>query len=154
MTIADFLAPSDIVYGLNISGRRDLLDDLARMAASRLDCSAQDVALALQKREDLGSTGLGGGVAIPHARFAFLAKPFGLFARLKRPVDFQAIDGLDVDLVFLLLLPASTESGQLGALAAVARKLRAADIVAQLRAAKTAAQLYSAIATYIPPAAK
>jgi Phosphoenolpyruvate-dependent sugar phosphotransferase system, EIIA 2 len=82
------------------------------------------IAAEILKREELGSTGTGGGVAIPHARIQELNEPFGIFARLNRPIDFQAIDTRPVDLVFLLLLPGDPVGEQLKALATVARKLR------------------------------
>ena len=98
------------------------------------------------KREGLGSTGIGGGIAIPHARLPDLQRPYGLLAKLKAPIEFDAIDGQAVDLVFVLLLPAAAESEQLGALALVARRLRPPENRARLRAAKNASELYSAIA--------
>lgn len=88
---------------------------------------------------------MGHGAAIPHARFQELRKPFGIFARLGRPIDFEAIDGEPVDLVFALLLPEKAEGGSLGALAAVARKLRSPDMLARLRKAKNMRELHQAI---------
>ena len=89
--------------------------------------------------------GVGGGVAIPHARLKDLQRPYGLFARLKQPIEFDAIDVQPVDLVFVLLLPAAEENGQLGALALVARTLRPREVRDRLRAAKNASELYSVI---------
>ena len=94
----------------------------------------------------LGSTGTGGGVAIPHARLEKVTRPVGVFARLKSPIEFDAIDGERVDLVFVLLLPASQEGQYLHALAAVARALRDKDKLAKARRAKNASALYAAIA--------
>ena len=100
----------------------------------------------LAKREELGSTGMGGGVAIPHARFNQVAKPFGMLARLRKPLDFDAVDGEPVDIVFLLLLPEAAAAGdQLGALALIARKLRNSKITAALRDARDSADLYRAL---------
>ena len=108
--------------------------------------SENDIVSELLKREGLGSTGMGNGVAIPHARFHTIKKPFGIIAKLKQPIDFDAIDGQPVDIVFMLLLPTASEGEQLGALACVARKLRVADDLALLRRAKNAAELYAALA--------
>jgi PTS system nitrogen regulatory IIA component len=88
---------------------------------------------------------MGSGVAIPHARFPAIEKPFGIIAKLKQPIDFDAIDGQPVDIVFVLLLPTAAEGEQLGALACVARKLRAADDLVQLRRAKNGSELYAAL---------
>jgi nitrogen PTS system EIIA component len=100
----------------------------------------------LLKREELGSTGIGKGIAIPHARLPDLQRPYGLLARLKAPIEFDAIDGQAVDIIFVLLLPAAAERGQIEPLALVARTLRPPANLARLRAARTAAELYSAIA--------
>ena len=100
----------------------------------------------LLKREDLGSTGIGKGVAIPHVRLPDVPRPYGLLARLRQPIEFDAIDGQAVDIVFVLLLPANAESAQLGALALVARTLRPPENLVRLRSAKTASELYAAIA--------
>jgi len=107
---------------------------------------ADQVASFLLKREDLGSTGIGKGVAIPHARLPELRRPCGLLARLKSPIEFDAIDGEPVDVVFVLLLPGAAENEALAALALVARALRAPETLARLRRAKNMSELYSAIA--------
>jgi PTS system nitrogen regulatory IIA component len=142
MKISDFLAPADVTVDIRASNKGQLLRDLATKAAVTLSLPADHIATELLKREELGSTGTGGGVAIPHARIE-IVKPFGVLAKLRQPIDFDAIDGQPVDLVFVLLLPAASESGQLGALASVARKLRAPEALARLRHAKNAAELYS-----------
>ena len=98
------------------------------------------------KREELGSTGIGRGVAIPHARLPDLQRPYGLLAKLKQPIEFDAIDGQAVDILFVLLLPAAAENEALAALALVARMLRSPENLARLRAAKNSSELYSVIA--------
>ena len=123
-----------------------LLQELAAKAASSLGLGVDQVAPDLLKREELGSTGVGGGVAIPHARLPDLQRSYGLFARLKQPIEFDAIDGQPVDIVFVLLLPANAEDGQLGALALVARTLRSSETLGRLRRARDASELYSTIA--------
>ena len=109
---------------------------------------AARVASYLLKREGLGSTGIGRGVAIPHARLPDLQRPHGLLAKLKPPIDFDAIDGQAVDGVFVLLLPAAAEQKALAALALVARTLRSPETLARLRAAKDVTALYSSIARF------
>jgi PTS system nitrogen regulatory IIA component len=145
MKISDFLSPADVIIDVRASNKQQLLRDLAHKAAAGLGLPADDVASELLKREDLGSTGIGGGVAIPHTRMNAVKQPFGLLARLKQPIDFDAIDGQAVDIVVLLLLPGAAEADQLGALASVARKLKGRDTLARLRAAKTAADVYAAM---------
>ena len=109
----------------------------------RLYDSAKAIWLTIPvAREELGSTGMGRGVAIPHARLSVVTKPLGILARLKEPIDFEAIDGNPVDLVFVLLLPEDTRGEQLNALASVSRRLRAPETLRKLRQAKDAAALY------------
>jgi nitrogen PTS system EIIA component len=145
MKISDFLSPADVTVDLYAPNKERLLRDLATKAGVALNLPTDYIASELLKREKLGSTGTGSGVAVPHARIQELTKPFGVLAKLKQPIEFDAIDGRPVDLVFLLLLPATSESGQLGALASVARKLRESEALAQLRGASKASDLYSAI---------
>lgn len=146
MHIKDFLAAGDTAIDVKASDKGVLLRALAQRAASSVKLPAEFVSSEIEKRDELGSTGIGGGVSIPHARFREIAKPFGLFVRLRQPIEFKAIDDQPVDLVFLLLLPASSQLDQLNALAAVARKLRDAKTLERLRAAESAAELYRAIA--------
>jgi len=145
MKISDFLAQTETLVNIRVSDKETLLEQLAQKAAGKVKLRDDDILSALLKREALGSTGMGNGVAIPHARFPGIEKPFGMVARLKQPIDFDAIDGQPVDVVFLLLLPAASEGEQLGALACVARKLRTSDDIVRLRRAKTAAELYAAL---------
>jgi PTS system nitrogen regulatory IIA component len=146
MKISDLLSPTDVMIDVRISNKRLLLQELAAKAADSLGLNVDQVAPQLLKREDLGSTGIGHGVAIPHARLPELQRPHGLLAKLRQPMEFDAIDGQPVDIVFLLLLPAAEENGQLGALALVARTLRPPENLARLRSAKNASELYAAIA--------
>lgn len=146
MKISDFLSPTAVLTDVRATQKAPLLQDLSRKAAAILDLPADRIASKLVEREQLGSTGTGGGIAIPHARIQGLAKPFGLLAKLRQPIDFDAIDGEPVDLVFMLLLPTTAEADHLGVLACIARRLRASDILVQSRRAASAAELYSAIA--------
>jgi nitrogen PTS system EIIA component len=146
MKIPDLLSPADVMIDVRVSDKNGLLRELATKAASSLKLRVDQVAPLLLKREDLGSTGIGRGVAIPHARLPELYRPFGLLAKLKQPIEFDAIDGQAVDIVFVLLLPAAAENGQLGALALVARTLRPPEVLVGLRRAKTVSEIYSAVA--------
>jgi len=146
MDIKDFLASSDVLVGIRTSDKTQLLEDLCRRAASVLKIDADKITADILKREKLGSTGVGGGVAIPHARIADVKKPFGIFARLKSAIEFDAIDRQPVDLVFLLLLPTAPAGDQLNALALVARRLRDADTTRNARRATDPPGLYAAVA--------
>jgi PTS system nitrogen regulatory IIA component len=146
MDIKDFLTPSDVLVGIRTSDKTRLLEDLCRRAASTLKIDADKITADILKREELGSTGLGGGVAIPHARIADVKKPFGLLARLKSAIEFDAIDRQPVDLIFLLLLPTAPAGEQLNALALVARTLRDADTTRNARRAADPTGLYAAVA--------
>ena len=133
MDIKEFLALSDTLIDVRASDKTRLLQELTRRAATILDLPAERISTEILKREELGSTGTGGGVALPHARIQGLNRSFGILARLNKPIDFEAIDGRPVDLVFLLLLPSNPVGEQLKALASAARKLRDAACLCDLR---------------------
>ncbi len=145
MKISDLLSPTDVMIDVRAPNKRLLLQEFATKAADSLGMDVDQIAPYLLKREELGSTGIGRGVAIPHARLPDLQRPHGLLAKLKQPIEFDAIDGQPVDIVFVLLLPAAAEDRQLGALALVARTLRPPENLARLRGAKNSSALYSAI---------
>jgi|ERR1019366_5137141 PTS system nitrogen regulatory IIA component len=145
MEIKEFLAPSDVFIGIRALNKTQLLEDLCRRAASILKVEAEKISADILKREELGSTGMGSGVAIPHARIADVKKPFGLLARLKSAIEYDAIDRQPVDLVFLLLLPTAPAGEQLNTLALVARRLRDANITRIARRATDASGLYAAV---------
>jgi PTS system nitrogen regulatory IIA component len=146
MKISNLLLPADVIVDVRASQKGPLLRELAARAAASLDLPVEQVTSHLLKREELGSTGTGNGIAIPHARLPGLKQPHGLLAKLKQGIEFDAIDGRPVDVVFVLLLPATMESDALAALALVARTLRSPDILARLRAAKNPAELHAALA--------
>ena len=137
-----FLAPTNALVDVEAGSKQLLLTELSARAAKSLSLNAEQVSRELLKREELGSTGMGGGVAIPHARIAGLATPFGILARLRKPIDFEAVDGKPVDVVFLLLLPAASTGDPLKVLAGVARKLRDAKALGALRRAEDGEGLY------------
>jgi PTS system nitrogen regulatory IIA component len=145
MDIRDFLLPKDALVDVRASDKAGLLQDLSSRAATVLNLATDRIATELLKREALGTTATGGGVAIPHARMPEVKQPFGMLVRLKQPVNFDAIDGQPVDIVFLLLLPAAPGGDQLRALAGVARKLRDPSSLQRLRRAANGAELYSAM---------
>ena len=142
MKISDLLSPDDVMFDVRAANKHLLLQELAARAAVSLGLRIDQVAPNLLKREEFGSTGVGAGVAIPHARLPDLQRPYGLLAKLKQPIEFDAIDGQAVDILFVLLLPANAESGQLCALALIARTLRASETLGRLRRAKDASELY------------
>lgn len=134
MDIDTFLAPDRVVLGLGAISKAALLQDLARRVAPAAGVPAQVIAAALDARERLGSTGLGGGFALPHARIRGLSRHIGFFARLALPIPFEAIDNAPVDLVFLLLAPDEASGGHLAALAAISRRMRDERVAAAMRA--------------------
>ena len=139
MDIADFIAQDRIALDLRVRDKAQLLRDLARRVAPFGGGIPADTILeALQSRETLGSTGLGRGFALPHARLEGLKQHIGMFARLARPIEYDSIDGKPVDLVFLLLMPAGADTNSVAALAAVSRRFRDEDCVARLRKADAA----------------
>jgi len=141
MKISNFLSAAAVMTDVEAADKQQLLQLLARKAAAMLDVPADHILAELVKREQLGSTGTGGGVAIPHARLDQIKKPWGMLVRLKSPLDFDAVDAEPVDIVFLLLLP-PTNGEQLGALASISRKLRDGAVAAALRQARDGAELY------------
>ena len=145
MNIPDFLAPSDVMINVATANKQKLLQVLARKAGSAVDVVPDHVLAELRKREELGSTGVGGGVALPHVRLHQVSKPTGMLLRLRKPVAFDAVDGEPVDIVFLLLLPENPEGEQLGALAAIARMLRKPEITTALRKAHDTMDMYRAL---------
>jgi PTS system nitrogen regulatory IIA component len=145
MDIKDIVAPTDVIIDVDIGDKAAVLRLLAAKVAKRARCAPEAAIDAVVKREDLGSTGMGGGIALPHARLDTVSTPVAALARLKKAIEFDAVDGQQVDLVCLLLLPAATDGSQLRALASVARILRDQTVVARLRGAATAKQLYEAL---------
>ncbi len=146
MTIGEIIAADRVEVGLRVADKTQLLQELAGRAAGALGLDRREVFEALQARENLGSTGLGKGFALPHARLDALSEPFALFVRLARPIEFAAIDEKPVDLVVLLLSPADGSNQHLATLAALARPLREAALMQRLRQAKDAPAVHRALA--------
>jgi PTS system nitrogen regulatory IIA component len=145
MKIGSFLSQRSVMLDVKTSDKAELLENLCKQAAREVALDPRVVSSEILKREQLGSTGVGAGVAIPHARISGLNEPFGILARLKKPMDFAAIDGQPVDLVFLLLLPGPPGSAQLHALATVARQLRKPAVAQALRGARDNVEAHSTI---------
>ena len=137
MTLDELIPATHVLDRLRAPDKAALLTALARAAGEALGLPPADIAAALAAREALGSTGTGGGIAVPHARIATLVAPSGYFARLDRPVAFDSVDGQPVDLVFLLLSPPA-DGAHLRALAAVSRRLRTPGVAEALRSAAPA----------------
>jgi len=145
MDIKEFLSPSDALVDIRVPDKAHLLQELAHRAAETLNLPADRIFSELRKREELGSTVIGGGIAIPHARLSSLNKPSGILVRLRQAIEFDAIDGRPVDLLFLLLLPLTSDKEQLSTLASVARVLRNSKAVSDLRRASDGASLFRAM---------
>jgi PTS system nitrogen regulatory IIA component len=146
MTIGDLIRSNNVIDGLRVADKTQLLQELARRASAALSLDQRAILDALQARENLGSTGLGKGFALPHARLNVLTRFFVLFVRLARPIDFASIDGLPVNLMILLLTPANAGNQHLATLAALARPLRNEAFVQQLRQAPDATALHKLLA--------
>lgn len=137
MDIADLLAPDGIVLRGGASSKRQALHAVAEAAAQALGLDADRVFEALLEREALGSTGLGAGVAVPHARVAGLDRVSAVLVRLDAPVAYEAVDDRPVDLLLALFAPPRDGAEHLRALAAVSRALRSPELREQLRQART-----------------
>ena len=146
MTLTDLVAPSAIVPALKVNNKKQVLQELSARAAELTGQSERAIFEILLQREKLGSTAVGNGVAIPHGKLPKLGRLFGSFARLERPIDFEALDGQPVDLVFLLLAPEAAGADHLKALARVARLLRDPEIARKLRESRDADALYAVLA--------
>lgn len=140
---SDLLSPETVVEGITAKTRKALFADLGERLAKAHGLDAAAVAQALSDREKIGSTGFGDGVAIPHGRLAGTRRVVGIFARLAHPLDFEAVDGLPVDLVFAMMSPVDGGADHLKALARVSRQLRDRQFVAKLRGAGSPDALYA-----------
>jgi PTS system nitrogen regulatory IIA component len=143
MDIADLLSPEAIIPALRVTSKKQALQELARRAADTTRESEREIFQVLLERERLGTTGVGGGIAIPHGKLPGLKRLYGVFARLDRPIDFEAIDEQPVDLVFLLLAPGTAGADHLKALARVSRLLRDRAICDKLRGTDNADAIYA-----------
>lgn len=144
---SDILTPGTVSAGLQATAKKALFQQLATIAERESGIDSRLVIERLGERERLGSTGFGGGVAIPHGKIDGLDRVVGVFVRLNEPIDFQAIDDMPVDIVFMLLSPPDAGAEHLKALARVSRALRDRPFLAKLRGAGSQDALYALLAT-------
>ncbi|MBV8962567.1 MAG: PTS IIA-like nitrogen regulatory protein PtsN [Hyphomicrobiales bacterium] len=152
MPLDDLLVPGSVLPALKVNGKKQAVQELSARAAAVTGLPERDVFDAVLQRERLGSTGIGAGIAIPHCKLAKVAKLHGVFARLEKPIDFDALDGEPVDLIFLLVAPEAAGADHLKALARMARLLRDPAITSKLRATRDADGIF-ALLTQQPAAA-
>jgi PTS system nitrogen regulatory IIA component len=143
MDLSSLLKPQAVRVVTDITSKKRLLQSIADMAEDLIGLPSSEIFDALQERESLGPTGVGHGVALPHARLLALTEVQGAFLRLEKPIDFDSADRQPVDLVFALFAPADTGVDHLKALALVSRTLRDPNLCAKLRANSDPATLYT-----------
>jgi len=141
MELADILVERAVLFCTGVKTKRQLFGELAARAAELTAHPAEDILNAITSREELGSTGLGNGIAIPHGKIAGLNQVIALFARLDHPIEFDSVDDQPVDLVVMLLAPAGAGADHLKALSRVARLLRTESVVDELRRLETPGEL-------------
>ena len=143
MEIDDILSADRIVTSLEAGSKKHAIQELAGTAAAQTGLEEHEIFAVLMERERLGTTGVGSGIAIPHGKMVALDNLFGCFARLDNPVDFDAVDGEPVDLIFLLLAPESAGAEHLKALARISRVLRNNALCEKLRSTTTPERIFS-----------
>lgn len=145
MDLSSILRPSAVKVVANVTSKKRLFQDLGEMFAANYGMDAAETFAALQERETLGPTGVGHGVALPHARVPGLDEVVGAFVRVEKPFDFDAIDRQPVDLIFALFAPEGNGVDHLKALALVSRTMRDAGVCAKLRANTDPATLHAVL---------
>jgi PTS system nitrogen regulatory IIA component len=145
MPLRTFLSPEAVAPALKVNSKKQALHELSTLAGRLIGRNPHEIFEPLLQRERLGSTGIGDGIAIPHCKLGRLERLFGLVARLERPIDFDALDGEPVDIMFLLLAPEGAGADHLKALARIARVLRQPGLVDRLRMARDANALYAVL---------
>ena len=153
MDLSDLIRPNAVLPSVKASSKRQVIQELAAKGAELTGLDERQVFETLLEREKLGSTGIGEGIAIPHGKIAGLDRIYGAFARLARPIDFEALDDQPVDLVFLLLAPEGSGADHLKALARIARILRIAGVADRLRNTVDATALYNTLTEGATPSA-
>lgn len=146
MPLTDLIDRDAVLPSLRVGTKKQALQELSERAARLCGLPAREIFDALLQRERLGSTGIGNGIAIPHGKLANVDHIFGVFARVEKPIDFEALDGEPVDLILLLVAPESAGADHLKALARAARLLRSQSTTAKLRATRDPSMLYSVLA--------
>jgi PTS system nitrogen regulatory IIA component len=145
MDIADLLSADSVVSHLKATGKKQALQELAVIAARTVGREDREIFDILLERERLGTTGVGHGIAIPHGKLKELDRLHGVFARLERPIDFDAIDDEPVDLVFVLLAPETAGADHLKALARVSRLLRDTSVCEKIRGCDSRDAIYAVL---------
>jgi PTS IIA-like nitrogen-regulatory protein PtsN len=148
MELADLLVPGAVFAGVKATSKKQLLSHLAAQASKLTGLDERRVLEAILERERLGSTGLGSGIAIPHAKLPSVQSVMGVFMQLESPIDFDSLDGKPVDLVFLLLAPEDAGAEHLKALARVSRLFRDQAAVAKLRGSSSSDALYALLTAH------
>lgn len=146
MTLTDLLSPNAVISPLRANGKKQALQELAQHAAALTGLPERELSEALLQRERLGSTGIGDGIAIPHGRLPGIDRLIGLFARVEKPIDFDALDGQPVDIIFVLIAPEGAGADHLKALARVARVLRNQTVLDQVRKIRDPGAIYAVLA--------
>lgn len=151
MPIASLITPERVVRGLAVNGKQQALEHLSRLLAGGTSGIAAAAVLdSLLDRERTGSTGLGRGIAIPHGRLPGLREAIGACIRLESAIDFEALDGRPVDLLFALLVPQETPDAHLQWLAQLAQMFSDAIFAQQLRGARDDRELYTLLQHWEP----
>jgi PTS system nitrogen regulatory IIA component len=145
MNLQDFLPLENVIVGFRADTKLQILRQLSAIAGRRTGLDPQKICLSLLEREKLGSTGIGEGIAIPHARLEELEEPLCLFAKLSRPVDFEAMDDQPIDIVVLLLCPAEAGREAVTMLSSVARRFRDERVLAGVCQAASPEEVYEAL---------
>jgi len=143
MDLSDLIGEDAVIAALKAQSKKQVLQELCGKAARLTGLSEREIFDTILQREKLGSTGVGNGVAIPHGKLRSIDRIVGVFARLAKPVDFDALDDQPVDLIFLLLAPEGAGADHLKALARIARLLRDGQVAEKLRATDKADALYA-----------
>ena len=146
MELTDLITPDHVIARMRATSKKQALQELARKCAEVSGLDQREIFDILLERERLGTTGIGRGIAIPHGKHDRLNGLVGVFARIDKAIDFDAVDGEPVDLLFLLLAPPSAGADHLKALAKVSRTLRDQTICTQLRGCEDADGIYALLA--------
>jgi PTS system nitrogen regulatory IIA component len=153
MNLSDLITPESIVSPLRAAGKKQALQEIASAGARVTGLPDRELFEMLLQRERLGSTGIGDGIAIPHGRSGNIDRLYGVFARLEKPIDFEALDGQPVDILFALIAPEGAGADHLKALARVARILRMPEVLDKVRAALDPSAIFSILTEFEAKAA-
>ncbi len=151
MDLSALLGPGNVVPTLKATTKKQVFAEMAARAAKVTHLDERQVFDVVLERERLGTTGIGGGIAIPHGKIPGLDRLYGFFARVETPVDFDAVDGEPVNLVFMLLAPEGAGADHLKALAKVSRVLRDRVMCEKLRGSRNADALYALLTESATP---